>query len=176
MKKVLLRFLVESRFRIRGERKPPDKIVIVAIDDESYEVLEKRFPWPRSYYAHLLKNLKRAGAKVVLFDIEFDAPDPENDSTFAASIKEFKRVILGTKLTKEGEVLPAEPLRTVYMGFLNKIYDADGFVRRYPVKRNGEPSLALAACKILGKEKGMQSWQFLEHRHFTKITQSSRFL
>ncbi|RKZ19176.1 adenylate/guanylate cyclase domain-containing protein, partial [bacterium] len=53
--------LIDSRFRVRGEEMPPDDIVVVAIDDETYSHLNMQFPYPRNIYAKLLENLKKAG-------------------------------------------------------------------------------------------------------------------
>ena len=49
-------------------------IVIVEIDDESYEYLNEPTPYSRSVWARAVRNLTNAGAKVVTIDIEFDKP------------------------------------------------------------------------------------------------------
>ena len=50
-------------------------VVIVEIDDESYEYLNEPTPYSRSVWARAVRNLTDAGAKVVTIDIEFDKPD-----------------------------------------------------------------------------------------------------
>ncbi|MEK7250647.1 MAG: CHASE2 domain-containing protein, partial [Bacteroidota bacterium] len=69
---------VDYRFQSRGERPAiPDSshVVIVEVNDESFKSLPHRWPWPRSYYAHLIRNLKAAGAKAIGVDIILNGPD-----------------------------------------------------------------------------------------------------
>jgi adenylate cyclase len=67
---------LDTRFRYRPARyTPPDsRIVIVAIDQRSQEVLGK-WPFPRKYFGQMLDALRDDGAKVAAFDITFDKPD-----------------------------------------------------------------------------------------------------
>jgi CHASE2 domain-containing sensor protein len=67
-------FLLELKgldllFLIRGSLPPPPEIVIVAIDEPSLAEISKQWPWPRSIHAHLIEQLKKAGARVIGFDI-----------------------------------------------------------------------------------------------------------
>ena len=50
-------------------------VVLVEIDDESYEYLNEPRPYSRSVWARAVRNLSKAGAKVITIDIEFDKPD-----------------------------------------------------------------------------------------------------
>ena len=50
-------------------------VVLVEIDDESYEYLNEPTPYSRSVWARSVINLSKAGAKVITIDIEFDKPD-----------------------------------------------------------------------------------------------------
>jgi len=72
-----MRFL-DLWFNIRGPINPPNDVVVVAIDEDSYGVLG--YPlnqaWPRAVHATLLKRLAAAGAKRVAFDIGFFDPWP----------------------------------------------------------------------------------------------------
>jgi len=67
---------IDTRFRYRPTRyTPPDpRIVVVAIDQRSQEVLGK-WPFSRKYFGEMLDALREDGAKVVSFDITFDKPD-----------------------------------------------------------------------------------------------------
>lgn len=67
---------LDTRFRYRPVRyTPPDsRIVIVAIDQRSQEVLGK-WPFPRKYFGQMLDALREDGARVAAFDITFDKPD-----------------------------------------------------------------------------------------------------
>lgn len=69
---------LDTRFLLRGKRNPLQSIVIVAIDQQSEDVLGK-WPFPRSYFADAVDYLGKAGARVIAFDINFPQPD-ENSS------------------------------------------------------------------------------------------------
>ena len=56
---------VNERFNIRGQQKPPSDVVEVAVDDKSFEELDTRWPFRRKFHAQVIRNLTRAGAKLV---------------------------------------------------------------------------------------------------------------
>ena len=60
--------LRDYRFKIRGAVKPPDKIVIAAIDEKSIERLG-RWPWDRDRIGQLLEKLTAGGEGLGTFDI-----------------------------------------------------------------------------------------------------------
>ncbi|HET6930478.1 MAG TPA: adenylate/guanylate cyclase domain-containing protein [Candidatus Acidoferrum sp.] len=67
---------LDTRFRYRPAKySPPDpRIVVVAIDQRSQEVLGK-WPFSRKYFGEMLDALREDGARVVAFDVTFDKPD-----------------------------------------------------------------------------------------------------
>jgi len=93
---LLENYAYDVAFSLRSPAVPPD-IAIIAIDDESLRPDRLgRFPWPRRYYADLLKRL--SGAKVVGFDVLFTEPDrndPQGDARFAWAVQNHGRVVLG---------------------------------------------------------------------------------
>ena len=56
---------------------PAPGIVVVAIDEPSFQEFGLKWPWPRSLHAALIRALHEAGARTVVFDIVFDSPSPE---------------------------------------------------------------------------------------------------
>lgn len=160
---------IDLRFNHRGPipgYADSSKIVIVAIDESSLDRAPHRWPWPRSYYARLLRNLKKAGARVVVFDINFDAPDlnPENDEEFRKAIEETGNVILAGRGIKDirakGKLIEKKNLlRNIFIetpnslpGIVEVIRDYDGVCRRYvPVFEIADsifPSLGLATLLL----------------------------
>lgn len=134
---------IDNEKRMTPEESP---IVIVAIDDQSGNSVQERYPWPRSYYAHFIRNMKRAGAKVVGIDVVFDAPDyngPEKDDDLAKAIAECQNVVLAGKVVKtdvgggQGQnELVVTPLQKFLQnggkwGFVGVTNDIDGFWRQY---------------------------------------------
>ena len=93
--------LIDFRFLTRGPLSgvtainPIDKdsmdVVIVSLDDESWRLIPYKWPYPRDIWARAVRNLTRAGASVLVFDIEFDTEDSKSvygDSLFAEAIKD----------------------------------------------------------------------------------------
>lgn len=75
---------------------PDSDVVIVAIDEESLQVLG-RWPWSRSVHAELISQLAKIGSKVVAFDVllaEPDERDPAADEMLGAAIVKHGAVIL----------------------------------------------------------------------------------
>ncbi len=56
-------------FRLRGARPPAEEIVIVAIDDDSFNWTGYQWPWPRAYLAEIVNWLDQAGARVIGMDV-----------------------------------------------------------------------------------------------------------
>ncbi|MDF2689176.1 MAG: adenylate cyclase [Microvirga sp.] len=60
---------------------------IVAIDEPSFSEIGQRWPWSREMHAQLIESLRKAGAKVIAFDIIFSEPSSEEaDRRFAAAL------------------------------------------------------------------------------------------
>src|SRR6266511_1530506 len=60
---------IDVRFSIRGERMPPN-LVMVSIDEASINHFG-HWPFPRSRHAAVIDNLRESGAKVIAFDVQF---------------------------------------------------------------------------------------------------------
>ena len=74
--------MYDFKFNVRNDLYGVDRdnldIVIVYSDDESYEVLSEKFsyPYPRGkVWAKAIENIASLGAKVIVLDYMFDAPD-----------------------------------------------------------------------------------------------------
>ncbi len=84
--------LYDYRFKIRGTIKPPDTVVIAAIDEKSIERLG-RWPWSRDKIARLVEKLNEAGAEIIVFDVIFSESE-RNDAMLGKAIKDAGNVIL----------------------------------------------------------------------------------
>lgn len=139
--RALERRVYDGWFTLRGPLPRPDGVVIVAIDTDS-EASLGRYPWSREWHARLLRNLHRAGARVVAFDLTFADPFPGPDSALRAAIDQTGVAVLGAKTDvvfrrgARGYRLeePAPVLRGAPVGIVDVRPDAvDGVVREYPV-------------------------------------------
>ena len=104
--------IIDKRFEVRGKRGIENpKVIIVEIEKDSYTQIPAPYnawPWPRNFYANLIKNLSEAGAKVIGIDIlmsEGDRFDPSNDSLFLNTIRKYNNVVLAGKLDYEKQNL-----------------------------------------------------------------------
>jgi len=81
------------------DTQPNTKLGIVTIDDITLKSGSlpwmHNFPYPRSAYGSLIKTLKAAGAKAIVFDIDFIDPsaDPAQDAQFAAAMRQLPTVL-----------------------------------------------------------------------------------
>jgi adenylate cyclase len=92
---------IDTRFNIRGKVPFDPKVIIAEISEESFKHVPDKWPWPRSYYAHLIRNLKRAGALAIGIDVIMGSPDSRNtanDDEFRKALGEVKIAALAGKV------------------------------------------------------------------------------
>jgi adenylate cyclase len=146
--------LIDQRYHLRGERPGDTNIVLVGINDSSLaldylapeeiaasptlQLMTKPFPWNRAAYAATLDKLMGAGAKVVVFDFMFVAPN-DGDKEFAEMLKKYPgQVILAANIEISGSKYkynpPASELSEAVgpdgAGLGTVWDDADGVLRR----------------------------------------------
>ncbi|HWB50729.1 MAG TPA: adenylate/guanylate cyclase domain-containing protein [Stellaceae bacterium] len=65
---------LDLRFRLRGPKPPGDDVAVVLVDDPSLAALG-RWPLNRHLFAEAVRRIRRAGAKVIVFDLLFAEPE-----------------------------------------------------------------------------------------------------
>jgi CHASE2 domain-containing sensor protein len=93
------RTTVDARFGIRGPQAPDDRVVIVALDQDSVRALNSRLPISRAWYAELLDRLRAADPRLIAVDAQFTGKareDPGGDRALLASVERNGPVLLGT--------------------------------------------------------------------------------
>jgi adenylate cyclase len=159
---------LDFRFQVRGPRLTPEQqsnVVIVEIAKESFQSLPDKWPWPRSYYARLIRNLFQAGAVAVGIDIIFvgkDVYSTTNDDELRKAIRETGIVVLAGRATIDDRtfkiVAASEDYGNAFfdversLGFVNVLKDPDEVVRRYVPSVDELPSFGFA---ILNKYYGL---------------------
>jgi len=136
---------LEDKLFIRGEAN--EDIVIVAIDDASLQELG-RWPWDREVMAELISHIGEASPSVLGVDVNFPEP-AEGDNALAESLtQEFPVVLpieavleIPTSMKRRSPLRALETLspvtaisEVVELGATNTPPDADGIVRRIPIK------------------------------------------
>jgi adenylate cyclase len=87
---------VDARFAVRGTHAAPD-VVVVAIDPRTMTEL-RRFPFRRTHHASVVRQLTKAGARVIAYDVQFTEPSPdvEADNALVLAVQAAPRIVLGT--------------------------------------------------------------------------------
>jgi adenylate cyclase len=97
LEKRLEPFLLDVWFSLRGSVAPPPEVILVAMDEQSYSILDLDIqqPWPRSKHGELLKRLSAYGAKRVIFDILFlgESTNVEADQFLVEGISSLPTVL-----------------------------------------------------------------------------------
>jgi adenylate cyclase len=148
-------------FLLRGTREISGDVAIVEVGDDTFNTLNERWPFPREYHARLIENLEKAGARQIIFDIEFtEKTNPAADELLARTAGRYKNVILAGKLiktiynysTREQLLSPIKLItqKGVQWGTVNISADGDGFVRRYELfqKRGKQIKLSIGVLSL----------------------------
>jgi adenylate cyclase len=130
-------------------------IVIVAIDEPSFQELQLQWPFPRSLHGRLIERLKADGAAAVGFDVLFAEPSADaEDAALARAIGDYRRVVLAAsqdlvdnanaKLWTSVQPLPLLLAAGATTGDIGVQPDDDYVVRRQPV---GEDTFSAALAR-----------------------------
>ena len=141
-------------FTLRGTVSPTDKIVIVAIDEPSMAEIQRQWPWPRGTHGRLIRQLNKAGAKVIGFDLLFAEPSEKaEDAAFERALQDASNVVLVSalsvvndplfRLTTRVDPLPAFAKAAAGVGSPIITIDPDGIVRRTRLLFPGMSSFTL---------------------------------
>jgi transcriptional regulator with PAS, ATPase and Fis domain/CHASE2 domain-containing sensor protein len=84
---------IDLRFQAQGNFQTDPRIVLVDGDDASSEIYG-RWPWKRSVHAEMIKTLKEAGAKTIIYDVLFAYPgDLKEDNLLEKQTKDSENII-----------------------------------------------------------------------------------
>jgi adenylate cyclase len=151
---------VDSRFELRGKQPIRDDIVVVAIDDKTFNRDEygKGFPFSRNFHADVIEQVSRGEPRVIVYDVQFTEPsdDRRADNRLFLAAQQAGNVVFSTT-----ETLPdgtsnvfggpdAQQDAGVAVG--NGLFDEDpgGVIRRVQEKINGLDTLSVATIRRLG--------------------------
>ncbi|MEK7879321.1 MAG: CHASE2 domain-containing protein, partial [candidate division NC10 bacterium] len=148
------------RFHLRGPREPSAPLVIVSIDEDSFDELNLPWPWPRALHARFVETVSRGRPAAIGFDVLFIEPSqfgPADDRALAAAIGRAGNVVLAAAFTVvKGQLFTKQDLnpplkaireRAAGFGFVNLPTDQDAFVRSVELSQryqgDAQPSLDL---------------------------------
>ena len=145
---------VDARFSIRGEHAAPD-VVVVGIDAHTNSTVA-RFPFRRTIHAEVIDRLRRARAKVIVYDVEFTAPsgDVRADDALIRAVDRAPRIVLSTTEVGEDGATNIfggdDVLRRIgaRAGSGNLPNDPGGVLRRFAFDDLGLRGLPVAAAEL----------------------------
>jgi adenylate cyclase len=156
----LERKTVDTRFSVRGTQRPPSNVVIVAIDDRSFDDLQFNWPFPRAYHAGVVNRLRKDGAKAILYDVQFTEPSPfgagDDDNLIRAcqaagtclmGTTEVNPTSKGDKTQVFGGAAGQKTART-RVAFTQVPNDPDGVRRKMVYGSSGVTSLAVLGAEV----------------------------
>ena len=97
----LERATLKTRFDIRGAERSDD-VVVVAIDAKSFDVMREQWPFPRSLHGKAIRRLHAAGAREIVYDVQFTEPtEPREDLALYEAIEAAGGAVLATSESDE---------------------------------------------------------------------------
>jgi adenylate cyclase len=151
---------VDARFAIRGAEAPPEDIVVVGVDDVTFDELQEQWPFPRSMHAEVIDALRRDGASVIAYDVQFTEPtNPHQDNALIEAVARADgtaQVVLATTEVGPGgetnvfggdevvEEIGAEAANG------NLLPDRGGVIRRAPYELQRLVAFGVAAASASG--------------------------
>src|SRR5216117_3806737 len=138
---------LDRLFELRGARQPSAPIVIVTIDEASNTELHTQWPFPRAMHGAVLDRISAGGPLAIGIDLIFDTPSsrgPKDDQALGAAVARAGNVVLADAPRMDEQAFYRRvdinpPLPVIRRGAagdapVNVFYDADGLVRRVPMR------------------------------------------
>src|SRR5947209_9979206 len=88
----------DQLFELRGMRPPTAPIVIVTIDESSFQELNIQWPFPRALHGKVIDRIAADRPLAIGIDVVFDSESrfgPEDDAALSAAIARAGNVVLG---------------------------------------------------------------------------------
>lgn len=87
-------------FQLRGPIAHSEDIIVVAIDDESFQQTGLQWPWPRDYIAQIVAGISAGKPKAISIDAFFFEPS-NNRATIAVSSEDVQKISGGALSTEQ---------------------------------------------------------------------------
>ena len=167
---------VNTRFAIRARQRPPSNIVLVEIDERTFDELGLQWPFPRRVHAKVIEEIARDHPRAIAYDVQFseasacplsaggtqpppgECPQARSDETAlleALNNAEGRTVMAATEtegngrmrfLGSEGNALLREVGSRPANGLLPT--DPGGVLRRVSFSVGGLKTLAVASAEV----------------------------
>jgi adenylate cyclase len=147
---------VDARFSIRGDRDPPRDLIVVEIDDVTFQELDRRWPFPRRIHGRAVERIAADGPRVIAYDVQFTertAFEDEFALIEAIANADGKVVLATTEVNARGQtkILGGDAILDeidARAGNGNLLSDPGGVERRVPHTIDKLETLAVAAAEV----------------------------
>ena len=151
---------VDARFEIRGARAVPNDVVVLGIDDVTFDELKERWVFSRRTFAKALAGVSSDKPRAIVYDVEFaeQSKDVEGDNRLILNTRKAGNVVLSaTEVGKNGATKifggaagQKFARATIGNGLLPE--GSTGTLRRLPYEIDGLRTLSVAAVeRVTGK-------------------------
>lgn len=149
---------VNARFMLRGTQHA-QSFAVVAIDDVTFSDLRQRWPFPRSLHAAVIDRLHAAGAREIVYDVQFTEPTAarEDLALYDAIGRAGGAVLATTEVSRSGHsnVLggDANLARIHAVAAAANVISSGGVISRFPYALHGLRSIGVvAAARASGRQ------------------------
>ena len=156
---------VVQRFEHRDARAAPDMLV-VAVDDKTFADTGYHWPFQRRRHAQAIDRLRRDGARVIVYDVQFtEQTTPRDDNALITAVDKANNVVLATAETDEkghSNVLGGDAfLRSIgaQAAASNLPEGRGGVLQRVEYAHGGLPTLATVVARRLGRAPKPSSFE-----------------
>jgi adenylate cyclase len=157
---------IDARFQVRGQHPATRGIVVVEIDDTTFNELRRRWPFPRALHAAVIRRLTAAGARAIAYDVQFTEPTtPAQDNALIEAAAHAPRLVLATtEVNRNGgsDVFGGDAVvRGIGARVGNAVLDpdTDGVQRRFSHTVQGLVSFpVVVAERVTGRKVGTGSF------------------
>jgi CHASE2 domain-containing sensor protein len=150
---------LKARYDVRGPE-PVEGLLVVGIDAETFGDLRRAWPFPRSLHGRVVRRLHAAGAREIVYDVQFTEPtEPREDLALFDALGDAGGAVLATSesdgrggtnvlggddnLRSIGAQAAASDLRN----------DSSGAIASFPAEVGGLASIAVVTAeRVTGRE------------------------
>ena len=192
--------LIDLRFQQRRQTRIRDssEVIIVEISQESFKSLPERWPWPKSYFTRVVRNLQRAGASAIGIDLVLSSTDPIHqigDEEFRHVLDTSESIVLAGRVESQERFYTLREKYENYgnnfiddrtrFGIVNVFTDDDGVLRRYmplifdPAQQRHLPTFSMALLNAYFEQSPIYVSEiksrsfYYRGRHIPKYDESS---
>jgi adenylate cyclase len=171
---------VNTRFAIRGPRRPPARLVVVKIDPRTFDVLDKQWPFPRGLDGEVIARIAAEHPAAVAFDVQLTERSQLGQKDDVALLgdlvgpserKHKKRHRHRVAVFSFTETTPHGGVRFLGSGEGNKLlhevgswpanglfpFDSGGYIRQMKSQIGGLPTFAVETA-ALAAHRPVSSW------------------